>query len=109
MAELLGWLAKYSPAVVLAIAFGAGLLFVIKQVLEKGIAFYIDEKVRALKYQRYSGYARGILNHDEIQTPSGWLQHIYFAVHYRSLERNEAKQATKALGILEELARSYPY
>lgn len=109
MAELLGWLTKYSPAVVLAIAFGAGLLYVIRLVLEKGIASYVDEKLRAVKYQRYSNYARGILSRDGNQNSSADFKHIYFAARDYFFERDEIKQATKALGVLTELARNYPY
>src|SRR2546430_7372581 len=44
MTELLEWLAKYSPAVVVLLALGAALLFVIKLIVEKSIASEFDAK-----------------------------------------------------------------
>ncbi len=46
MAELLDWLTKYSPAVVLLIALGAAVLFVIKLIVEKSISSGFDAKTK---------------------------------------------------------------
>jgi hypothetical protein len=80
MTQLLDRLTKYSPAVVLLIAFGAALLFVTKLIVEKGIASYFDEKLRALKYQQYFKYARGIPRPDETQKTANGLKKLVSAI-----------------------------
>lgn len=49
MTQLLDWLTKYSPPVVLLIAFGAGLLFVTKLIVEKSIASEFDAKSKVFE------------------------------------------------------------
>ena len=67
MTELLQWLTRYSPAVVLLVASGAALLFIVRLIVEKSIVPYVDEKVRAVRYQRNFNYAQSILNYDELR------------------------------------------
>ena len=44
MIQLLDWLTKYSPAVVVLIALGAAMLFVTKLIMERSIAYPFDTK-----------------------------------------------------------------
>jgi hypothetical protein len=109
MPELLSWLTKYSPTVVLLMGFGAALLFFIKMVLERSIASYVDEKVRALKYQRYFAYAQGILRHTDAQKTSTFAKRLTSMALVYFFESDKLKTTEKALGVIAELARNYPY
>jgi len=70
---------------------------------------YFDEKLRALKYQKYFAYAHDILHPEEAsKSPSG-LKEVLAATFPSLFEQDEVQRACKALGILAELARNYPY
>jgi hypothetical protein len=64
MTQLLDWLTKYSPAVVLLIAFGAALLFVIKLIVEKSIASEFDAKSKVFEtlLKRRSAFEEKVLS-----------------------------------------------
>jgi hypothetical protein len=64
MTQLLDWLTKYSPAVVLLLAFGAGLLFVIKLIVEKSIASEFDAKSKVFEVllKRRSAFEEKVLS-----------------------------------------------
>ena len=64
MAELLEWLTKYSPAVVLLIALGAALLFVTKLIVEKSISSEFDAKSKVFEtlLQRRSAFEEKVLS-----------------------------------------------
>ena len=64
MTELLEWLAKYSPAVAVLIAFGAALLFVIKLIVEKSIASEFDAKSKMFEavLKRRSAFEEKVLS-----------------------------------------------
>jgi hypothetical protein len=49
MTQLLEWLTRYSPAVVLLIAFGAAMLFVTKLIVEKSVAYEFDTKTKVFE------------------------------------------------------------
>ena len=64
MTQLLDWLTEYSPPVVLLIAFGAGLLFVINLIVEKSIAsvFNAKSKVFETMLERRSAFEEKVLS-----------------------------------------------
>jgi hypothetical protein len=64
MTQLLDWLTKYSPAVVVLLAFGAGLLFVIKLIIEKSIASEFDAKSKVFEalLKRRSAFEEKVLS-----------------------------------------------
>lgn len=64
MTQLLDWLTKYSPAVVLLLAFGAGLLFVTKLIVERSIASEFDEKSKVFEalLKRRSAFEEKVLS-----------------------------------------------
>ncbi len=64
MTQLLEWLTKYSPAVVLLLAFGAGLLFVIKLIVENSIASEFDAKSKVFEalLKRRSAFEEKVLS-----------------------------------------------
>jgi hypothetical protein len=64
MTQLLDWLTKYSPAVVLLLAFGAGLLFVIKLIVEKSITSEFDAKSKVFEslLKRRSAFEEKVLS-----------------------------------------------
>src|SRR5438034_9045146 len=64
MTELLEWLAKYSPAVVVLLALGAALLFVIKLIVEKSIASEFDAKSKMFEavLKRRSAFEEKVLS-----------------------------------------------
>ena len=64
MTQLLDWLAEYSPPVVLLLAFGAGLLFVINLIVEKSIASVFDakSKVFEMMLERRSAFEEKVLS-----------------------------------------------
>src|ERR1700730_12006666 len=108
MTELLQWLTRYSPAVVLLVASGAALLFIVRLIVEKSIIPYVDEKVRAVRYQRNFNYAQSILNYDEAKGLKIW-KIVFLSGLIHALERNKLSKTEKSLGIMAELARTYPY
>src|SRR5688572_27653505 len=64
MIQLLDWLTKYSPAVVLLLALGAGLLFIAKLVVEKSIASEFDAKSKIFEtlLERRSAFEEKVLS-----------------------------------------------
>jgi hypothetical protein len=64
MAQLLDWLTKYSPEVVVLIAFGAALLFVMKLIVEKSIASEFDAKSKVFEalLERRSAFEEKVLS-----------------------------------------------
>ena len=109
MTEFLQWLTRYSPAVVLLVASGAALLFIVRLIVEKSIVPYVDEKVRAVRYQRNFNYAQSILNYDEAQKGLRIWKKLVLTGLIRALERDKLSKTEKCLGIMAELARNYPY
>ena len=109
MTELLQWLTRYSPAVVLLVASGAALLFIVRLIVEKSIVPYVDEKVRAVRYQRNFNYAQSILNYDEAQNGLKVWKILLLSGLIHALERDKLSKTEKSLGIMAELARNYPY
>jgi hypothetical protein len=64
MTQLLDWLTKYSPAVVLLIAFGAAMLFVTKLIVEKSVAYEFDTKSKVFEklLERRSAFEDKVLS-----------------------------------------------
>lgn len=64
MADLLDWLSRYSPAVVLLIAFAAALLFVTKLIVEQSIAHEFDTKSKVFErlLERRSAFEDRVLS-----------------------------------------------
>ncbi len=64
MTQLLDWLTKYSPAVVLLLALGAALLFVTKIVVERSIASEFDAKSKIFEtlLERRSAFEEKVLS-----------------------------------------------
>jgi hypothetical protein len=63
MTQLLDWLSTYSPPIVLLIVLGAGLLFVIKLIVEKTIAAQFDAKAKVFEtlIKRRSAFEEKVL------------------------------------------------
>jgi uncharacterized protein YjbI with pentapeptide repeats len=106
MTELLQWLTRYSPEVALLVASGAALLFIVRLILEKSIVPYVDEKVRAVRYQRNFNYAQRIL---KAQKGLRVWKTLLLTGLIHALERDKLSKTEKSLGIMAELARNYPY
>jgi hypothetical protein len=109
MTELLQWLTRYSPEVALLVASGAALLFIVRLIVEKSIVPYVDEKVRAVRYQRNFNYAQDILNYDQSQKGLRVWKTLLLTGLIHALERDKLSKTEKSLGIMAELARNYPY
>ena len=64
MTQLLEWLTQYSPPIVLLLAFGAGLLFIIKLIVEKSISSAFDAKSKAFEklLERRSAFEEKVLS-----------------------------------------------
>jgi hypothetical protein len=64
MTQLLDWLTKYSPAVVLLIALGAAMLFVTKLIVEKSVAYEFDTKSKIFEklLERRSAFEDRVLS-----------------------------------------------
>jgi hypothetical protein len=64
MTQLLDWLTRYSPAVVLLIAFGAAMLFVTKLIVEKSVAYEFDTKTKVFEklLERRSAFEDKVLS-----------------------------------------------
>ena len=91
------------------VASGAALLFIVRLILEKSIVPYVDEKVRAVRYQRNFNYAQRILNHDQAQKGLRVWKTLLLTGLIHALERDKLSKTEKSLGIMAELARNYPY
>jgi hypothetical protein len=63
MNEILSWLSRYSPGVVLLIALSAGLLYLLRLGVERGVAagFAAHARARDLELTRRSGFEERIL------------------------------------------------
>jgi hypothetical protein len=64
MTQLVDWLTKYSPAVVLLLAFGAAMLFVTKSIVERSIAYEFDTKSKVFEklLERRSAFEDKVLS-----------------------------------------------
>jgi hypothetical protein len=64
MPQLLDWLTRYSPGVVLLIAFGAAMLFVTKLIVEKSVAYEFDTKSKVFEklLERRSAFEDKVLS-----------------------------------------------
>ena len=106
MTELLQWLTRYSPEVALLVASGAALLFIVRLIVEKSIVPYVDEKVRAVRYQRNFNYAQDILNYDQSQKGLRVWKTLLLTGLIHALKRDKLSKTEKSLGIMAEFACS---